>query len=290
MFGGPEENAVAARFVKDIPLEIRPDGFVIDGRDFPAKDAALRLVFRHPLNPNRTVIIIAGNSADGVFFADRLPDNSDYVIDDGKVAKEDEEMKAALAWGNFDCNWRFNEKYLNFGDPAYRSAAIVRKAPKYLTAAVADRQLMLSDLLESSSAGSFDVMRRDYNWQGRPITLGGKTYSKGIAVMKWDEVCKASYDLTGGNWKRLKATIGIEVDKKPEETTPADRKNTKPLFIVRGDGKELYRSPAIGIDSPPLDIDMDVTGVKVLELEVDREVRGGSAASSLDWADLRLEK
>jgi hypothetical protein len=58
---------------------------------------------------------------------------------------------------------------------------------------------------------------------------------------------------------------------------------------VRGDGKELYRSPPFGVDSKPLGLDVDIAGVKELELEVFNN-RRDSAAASVNWADARLTK
>lgn len=58
--------------------------------------------------------------------------------------------------------------------------------------------------------------------------------------------------------------------------------------LKRGDGKDLYKSPPVGIDSRPLPIDVDVRGVKELELEVVGHWQGDAA--SVDWANIRLEK
>jgi len=149
---------------------------------------------------------------------------------------------------------------------------------------------MLSKLLETKSAGSFGYMERDLNWHGQPLKLADKVYKSGIGVEVWHEQCTINYDLTGGDWKRLKATIGIEVEKKPEEIEQKEKDGTRIYFVVRGDGEELYRSPTFRWDSGPAEMDVDIAGVKMLELEVANEATWHNIASSVNWADIRLEK
>ena len=290
LFGGPEDNAVTARLSKDIPLKVEPNMITVDGRTFDVTDAAVRLVYPHPLNADRGVTIITGNSADGLFRAATLPDNVDFVIEDGRIGPEDDYFKNVVAWGRFDCHWRLDDKYLTAGDPSARARAPRSKVPKFLSVAVPDPRLGLSDVLATTTCGSFDGMMRDWNWQGKPLRPGGRAFSSGIAVQCRHEPCKATYDLSGGNWKHFRATIGIEVDTKPADITPLERQSTGVVFVVRGDGKELYKSPAFGVDSKALDLDVDISAVKQLELEVTNVARWHNIASSVDWADARLEK
>jgi poly(3-hydroxybutyrate) depolymerase len=288
LVGGPADNAVTAKLIRDIPLKIEPQRITIDGRAFEVADAAVRLIYAHPWNDDRLVTVLAGNSADGMFRANVLTDDADFAIDDGRIDPQ-RDVAHLAAWGGFDCRWRLNPKYVTTGDPSTRATLPVRKAPRHITAAVRGRRLMLADLLESASAGSFAIMIRDLNWQGGPIRLGRTTYTSGIAVDCWDEPCKARWDLAGGGWKRLRATIGIEVDAQALEAYPALRSATRVVFIVRGDGKELFRSPPFGIDTAPLDLNVDIAGVKDLELEVWNN-RRDNAAASVNWANVRLEK
>jgi len=62
------------------------------------------------------------------------------------------------------------------------------------------------------------------------------------------------------------------------------------LGELRGDGRELCRSEPFRWDSAPRPLDVDISGVKVLRLEVTNKSTWHCAASSIDWADLRLEK
>jgi hypothetical protein len=292
LVGGPAENAVTAKLIRDIPLTLALDGITIDGRTFPARDAAVFLTYAHPLNPDRLVAVIAGTSADGLFHAQGLNDDIDFAIGDGRITTEEAGFSCLVAWGRFDHAWRRNDKYIQLGDPSARAAAPVRKVPRYVAAAVAGAKLPLSDLLEIASCGSFATMGRDRNWQGRAITLGGRTYASGLAVQTWSEPCKATWDLSGagGGWKRLRATLGIEPDVQAAKEDPVLRDRTRITFVVRGDGKELYTSPVFTFTAAPVAMTVDVSGVQRLELEVRNEGLREAATASVNWADIRLEK
>jgi len=290
LFGGPADNLVTRKLAQYIALEVKPHWITLGGRVFAASDASLAMICPNPFRGDRYVTITAGNSPAGMYFANRLPGHVDFAIADGRTAEDGQFEDLCVVAGRFDHNWQYNEKYITRGDEAARASAAARKAPSRLTAAVEDERLPLSELLETSASGSFAYMVRDRNWQGRPIALGQKTYAGGIGVSVWHEPCRATYDLAGGDWKRLRATIGIEIDRKPQELEQKQKDGTRVYFVVRGDGKELYRSPTFRWDSPPVEMDVDVSGVKTLELEVANETTWHNAASSVNWAGIRLEK
>ncbi|MFW6162569.1 MAG: NPCBM/NEW2 domain-containing protein [Planctomycetota bacterium] len=117
----------------------------------------------------------------------------------------------------------------------------------------------------------------------------GNTSYRGIGVAFWHEPCTATYDLADAGWSRLRAVLGIEIDE-PAQLEPKQKANTRVFFVVRGDGEELYRSPVFRWDSRPVELDLDVSGVSELQLKIGNEARWHCAASSINWADLRLEK
>jgi hypothetical protein len=293
LIGGPDENLVTRKLTKGIPLQMTPESITIAGREFKATDAAVVMKYRHPLNPNRTVQIVAGNSPTGFYMANRLPDvdesSLDFAIGDGRAVVDDDD-RGAIAWGRFDHNWQYDSRYTNFGDDALRAKAAVRKAPTVMSAVSDAKTLMLSDVLETTSTGSFGMMGRGLNWKGQPIKAGGREYKSGIAVMTWDEPCRATYNIDGAGWTKLKGVLGVELEKKPSEFEMIERADTLNQFVVLGDGKELYRSPMLKWDAKAVDLDVDVTGVKTLELQVTKGGRWHNQASSVNWADLRLEK
>jgi poly(3-hydroxybutyrate) depolymerase len=288
LFGGPAENAVTARLIKDIPLTIAPDCITIDGQAFRVRDAAVAVNYPHPLNADRFVRVIAGTSAAGFFQAGGLSDEVDFHIDDGKVGEDNDEV--TVAWGRFDHNWHYDERYVHRGDPSARAKAATNKAPSVLSLAIKDRRVMLSDVLEDAAVGAFGEMRRDLNWLSQPITVGGTTYAAGLGVEARREPSTVTYELAGGNWKHLRAILGIEMDKPAAQLTDAQKRDTVVFFTVRGDGRELYRSPEVGWNTPPIQLDVDVSGVNRLELEVTTPGARHYAASCVNWAQARLEK
>lgn len=115
--------------------------------------------------------------------------------------------------------------------------------------------------------------QRDRNVSGRPLRLAGQRYEKGIGVAARSELVF----FTEGKYDMLLATVGID-----EET----QGRGDCLFVVVGDGQELFRERLTGRDEPrPLRV--EVGGVKRLALVVEpgEDLDLGDHA---DWCDVRL--
>lgn len=292
LFGGPEDNLVTRKLIAQLPLAISSNSVTIAGNVFPATHAAINIVYPNPRNPDRYVQVFAGTSADGMFFTGELPGEFDFVVADECCLGEDDihgREDAGIVAGCFDANWQYRAAYAVRGQPDLRAKAGRRHAPHLLSLNTAAPSVMLSDVLETGADGSFMAMRRDANARNMPIVLGGKTYEHGICVPHRHELSAVRYDLTGGNWRTLRAVIGIETAP-VAEVEQLQKENTRVSFVVRGDGRELYRSPVFLWNSKPLAIEVDVTGVKLLTLESGNERIWHCAARSFDWADVRLEK
>jgi hypothetical protein len=110
--------------------------------------------------------------------------------------------------------------------------------------------------------------RRNVNAQGENMNIGGFMYRSGLGV---HANSRLTYRLDGG-FKRFKADVGIDGRLENEGSV---------VFSVLGDGKLLYRSPAVRgrITGGGLPIDVAVEGVNELTLTVD-------ATPDLDQADL----
>ncbi len=291
LIGGPADNLVTRRISDQIPLKIAPNEITIDGRGFPVTDAAVRMLYPHPLNPDRYVLVVAATSPAGMTLPGG-PDDVDFAIIDGRVPNGDEGRPPEKVWpatGTFDHNWRLNPEFVTLGDPEVRAKSPLRRAPRLLSAKVEGKALMLTELLPAQAQGTFSAMMRDLNWIGKPITLGGKTYQHGIAVNTSDGPNGAEWDIARAGWKRLRGVIGLEVWPEPR-ATQLSRENTRTIFVVRGDGKELYRSEPFTYGSGPKELHVEVTGVKRLRLEVLLGAAPWDAVASADWADLRLER
>ncbi len=96
------------------------------------------------------------------------------------------------------------------------------------------------------------------------IQVGGKFHEQGIFAH-----APAAYavDLAGG-WKQLSTSYGLQ-----------DGRAGSVVFVIRGDGKELWRSKRIA-DHRARPVQVDVTGVRNLELITEDAGDGNSS----DWA------
>jgi hypothetical protein len=91
---------------------------------------------------------------------------------------------------------------------------------------------------------------------GEPIVLSDGPCPRGIAV---HSRCVLQYDVSGG-FDRFKTKLGFE---------QPDGQPGRVLARVLGDTKVLYENPDARGDQPPIDIDVPLTGVKTLVLEID---------------------
>jgi alpha-galactosidase len=108
---------------------------------------------------------------------------------------------------------------------------------------------------------------------GSPISLVGQTYPTGIGVASPSTI---RYYL-GKSCSRLTATVGI--DDAVRNVGPEGGTST---FQVVGDGKVLYDSGVVDRDHPKA-VDVDLTGVRVLDLLVG-DAGDGGYNDRADWA------
>lgn len=292
LVGGSEANAVTKILWNSLPVRLEANAIVLDGHTFEAPDAAIQMVYPHPLNPDRYLHLFAANSPDGMFHAADTPNHLDFYIVDGRAAAPDAEVHAEdlrVASGCFDHAWRVNDEFLFRGDPGIRAAGRTARPPKHVRADVPADRLYLSEVLESRAVQTFRQLRRDVNARGEPLKLGDTTYEHGLSVFPWSTAGSADWDLEGGNWQLLKGVIGLELNPS-EDDTDKDVANTRVRFTVKGDGQELFRSEPFGIDTPPQDIEVPIGGFKTLTLVVHNEASWTRAVKSADWANLQLLK
>jgi len=106
-----------------------------------------------------------------------------------------------------------------------------------------------------ASQAEFFAPRKDRALEPRPIQLGGKKYSKGLAIHSRTEMV---YRLPRP-FRRLQAVVGID-----DLIRPAGHVQ----LVIRGDDKVLLDQPISGTQSPKL-IDLDISGVRRLVILVD---------------------
>ncbi len=117
--------------------------------------------------------------------------------------------------------------------------------------------------------------RADRSLSGGPLELGGKVYSKGLAIHSRTELV---YRLAE-SYSRFSAVAGIDDRVRP-------RGNVR--LTIRGDGKVLFDAPIAGVD-PPRPLDLDIRGVRRLSILVDFG-EDLDVADHLDLCEARLVK
>jgi hypothetical protein len=111
--------------------------------------------------------------------------------------------------------------------------------------------------------GAFGVVwpwSRDRNLDGSPLKLGGVRYDRGIVV---HSKALLVWNLNGG-YTRLHALVGIA-------DIVADQGDCAASLVA--DGKELWHRDSVKGGDKPIVLDLDLTGVRRLELHVDYGAR-----------------
>jgi hypothetical protein len=127
------------------------------------------------------------------------------------------------------------------------------------------RRVYLGSLTPTSAneEGAFGTVwphRVDHDLDGSPLNLRGTRYAHGVvahskATLTWD---------LGGAYLRLHALAGITDLVAPEGDC---------ALAISGDGKVLFSRDSIKGTDAALPVDLDVSGVKVLEMRVDYGAR-----------------
>ena len=121
----------------------------------------------------------------------------------------------------------------------------------------------------------FYAPRKDKSLESGPLKLAGKTYAKGLSLHSRTKVV---YRLPG-RFSRFRATAGIDDGVRPHGHL---------RLIIRGDDRVLLQEGFSGAD-PPKPIDLDLTGVRRLIIEVDFGEKL-DVADHLDLCEARILK
>lgn len=141
------------------------------------------------------------------------------------------------------------------------------------------RVTALSDLSPAAQSGGSALgvewpMQKDRNVVGGPMRLAGRTIARGLGVHGGTTLV---YTLDGG-YEKFAATVGID---------DAIGRRGSVVFRVLGDGKELFKTDVLRGGMPPVAVNVDVAGVKKLELFAD-PADGLDIGDHADWGEARL--
>lgn len=136
-------------------------------------------------------------------------------------------------------------------------------------------QLSPVKVVESTVVAPPQPYRMDQSCQGDALRIAGKRYPWGIGVHADSELTFA----LDGRFREFLADVGV-----------ASRMGQRGsvVFVVRGDGKELFRSKVItGAEAKPVEVKVSVEGVKLLMLQVTNadDLDLGDAAN---WGSARV--
>ncbi len=135
-------------------------------------------------------------------------------------------------------------------------------------------ELEPGDLMQESLVVPLMPWQRDRSVGGHPLTIGDRTFNKGLGV---HSRCLMSFNSDG--FDVFSATIGIDAETHGRGDC---------LFIVSAGSKELFRQQMRGGDAAK-SIRVELAGAKKITLAVEPG-DGLDLADHADWADARLIK
>jgi len=164
--------------------------------------------------------------------------------------------------------------------------------------------IYLSDLPQGFIANEFGPPEKDRSFEKNQLKIRGQIFKKGLGTH-----APSSFNIDiNGNGLRLLATIGLDdesirplndtVESKLIESSGkkydgnldqfSNKTRGSLCFKVTGDNKILYSSGWISHSTQPLEVDIDIRGIKKLSLETEGGA-DGTAGGNADWADARIE-
>lgn len=150
--------------------------------------------------------------------------------------------------------------------------AILDPAPTLDLTSVEGDSAFLSDATWIDAKVGWGQVARNHYWfderiqNGAFLTLRGQFYDKGLYAHSPSRYAYA----VEGKWKTFNAMVGLR---------DGAHQQGSAVFLVRGDGRELYRSPLLRAGARE-EVHVDISGVKELELLAE----GGEGHTHNSWA------
>jgi hypothetical protein len=164
--------------------------------------------------------------------------------------------------------------------------------------------IYLSEIRQGYIANEFGPPEKNRSFEKNPLKIRGTIFEKGLGTH-----APSAFSIdTKGNGIRFLATIGLDDESiRPLNDTAESKKiesqgnrydanldqfgnklRGSACFKVIGDGKTLYSSGWISHSTQPVEINVDIRGVKKLTLETSGGA-DGTAGDNTNWADVRIE-
>jgi hypothetical protein len=294
LFGGPAENSVTRRALAELRAAGREPPFSFEGggvgcagqalADGDPETMGVQFCWPSPFCPGRSIAVVwgaswrsladlgnrFGNSFDWTVYENRRWFG--YAVFDGKSAGPDSFLRV----GFYSPGWALDPRF-SWSRPAETWRDLPGEPPRYRTVGElpGGEPLHLCRLLPAETHQIRGPVGFGRGWAGLPLRAGGegRGLSHGLGVRAPSRLV---YDI-GGRFRRFRATVGADLGgRSPSELSPPRIKHGAMLFRVTGDGRELWLSEPLGPLDDPVDIDVNVCGVRRLTLSV-------RAAGKYDW-------
>ncbi len=136
----------------------------------------------------------------------------------------------------------------------------------------------LTSLTWNSATSGYKTVQKNASVNGNTLTLHGTTYTTGLGTNAQSVI---SYTL-GGTYTEFTTDVGIDA----EENSPGAVQASVDFQVI-GDGKVLFDSGDLGINSPTVHIAVPVAGIQNLTLVATNGVPG-IIDDHADWAGAQL--
>jgi NPCBM/NEW2 domain len=144
-----------------------------------------------------------------------------------------------------------------------------------LAAVAAEPQTIhLSSLAPRLANQGWGALSFDHGADGKPLQIGDRRFEHGVSTHARSDLVY----LVGGQYRTFRAWVGVDAATSKSEAATA-------IFEVYADGRKLFESGVMKVDTPARRVEVDVAGVNVLRLIVRYD---GTYADRADWAEAEL--
>ncbi len=147
----------------------------------------------------------------------------------------------------------------------------------FTTGLASAETVWLDDLNLNAATQGWGEPNKNKSVEGHSLTIGGKKFERGFGT---HAESRLRVNLAGDTQK-FSASVGVDDEVNGNRESSVE-------FIVRGDGKVLWKSGVLKAGEAPKNCDVDLTGVKSLILEVS-DADDGINYDHADWADAKFE-
>ncbi len=132
----------------------------------------------------------------------------------------------------------------------------------------------LSSIAPRLANQGWGVLSFDHGADGKPLQIGERRFDHGVATHARSNLVY----LVAGRYRTFRAWVGVDAATgKPDVATA--------IFEVFADGRKLFESGVMKVDTPARRVEVELRGVNVLRLVVTYE---GTYADRADWAEAEL--